>query len=287
MLRSMPYAVPARLLAAGALALSAVSAVPTGARAQADNRPVVVVFTFSNNSVGAGKADFDGMASGVQDLLITDLASNSKIRLVDRSRINEVLQEQNMVKNGQIDPTTAVRLGKILGAQYAITGGFMSLGNGQAVLTGRTIDIETTAIDPKTQKITGKTDDVLAMLSQLSSKISSDMSLAPKPGRRVGDAGDAGKSSSGSATQSGSSSTKSSASTEKTETFAKAVSPDVVKKTMSSKPDVATLKAYSAALDEMDRKNNAKAIELLKQVHNKYPDFEPAVRNLSKLGVTV
>ena len=77
------------------------------------------------------------------------------------------------------------------------------------------------------------------------------------------------------------------ASTEKTETFAKVVSPDVVKKTMSSKPDVATLKAYSAALDAMDKKNDAKAIELLKQVHNKYPDFEPAVRHLSKLGVTV
>jgi len=286
MLRSMPYAVPAKLVAAGALALSAVAAIPTGARAQADNRPVVVVFTFSNNSVGAGKADFDGMATGIQDLLITDLASNSKIRLVDRSRITEVLQEQNMVKNGQIDPTTAVRLGKILGAQYAITGGFMSLGNGQALLTGRTIDIETTAIDPKTQKIQGKTDDVLSMLSQLSAKVSSDMSLAPKPGRRVGDAGDAGKSSSGSATQSGTPGTKS-ASTEKTETFAKVVAPDVVKKTMSTKVDVATLKTYSTALDEMERKNNAKAIELLKQVHNKYPDFEPAVRNLSKLGVTV
>lgn len=286
MLRSMPYAVPVRLVAAGALALSAVSAVPTGARAQADNRPVVVVFTFNNNSIGAGRADFDGMASGVQDLLITDLASNNKIRLVDRSRISEVLQEQNMVKNGQIDPATAVRLGKILGAQYAITGGFMSLGNGQAVLTGRTIDIETTAIDPKTQKITGKTDDVLAMLSQLSEKVTSDMSFAPKPGRRVGDAGSAGKSS-GSATQSGSATTKSSASTEKTETFAKVVSPDVVKKTMSTKVDVATLKTYSAALDQMEQKNNAKAIELLKQVHNKYPSFEPAVRNLSKLGVTV
>src|SRR5215210_6522201 len=108
----------ARWFAAGALA------VPALASAQAaDARPVVVVFTFTNSSIGPAKADFDGIATGIQDLLITDLASNSKIRLVDRSRISEILQEQNMVRGGQIDPQTAVKVGKIFGAQYAITGG--------------------------------------------------------------------------------------------------------------------------------------------------------------------
>ena len=121
--------------------------------AQADKRPVVVVFTFTNSSIGPGEADFDGIATGVQDLLITDLASNSKIRLVDRRAFSEILPEQNMVRGGQIDPQTAVRVGKILGAQYAITGGFMADGKGNVVLTGRTIDIETTQIE-NPQKIT-------------------------------------------------------------------------------------------------------------------------------------
>lgn len=81
MLRSLLY--PTRVLAA-----AATFALPVVTQAQADNRPIVVVFTFGNNSVGAGRADFDGMATGVQDLLITDLASSSKIRLVDRIKIN-------------------------------------------------------------------------------------------------------------------------------------------------------------------------------------------------------
>src|SRR5262245_54517601 len=79
--------------AARMLALAAAFALPTVGLAQ-DNRPVVVVFRFDNNSIGAGRADFDGVQTGLQDLLITDLASNTKIRLVDRAHINEVLAEQ-------------------------------------------------------------------------------------------------------------------------------------------------------------------------------------------------
>src|SRR5690349_4817742 len=124
MLRSIAF--PTRLLAATLLASAPVLG------AQADTRPVVVVFTFTNSSIGA-KSDYDGLATGIQDLLITDLASSAKIRLIDRSRIADLLQEQNLIKNGQVDQTTAVRLGKILGAQYAITGGFIADKAGSAV----------------------------------------------------------------------------------------------------------------------------------------------------------
>jgi len=247
--------------------------VPSLAAAQADTRPVVVVFTFTNSSIGPAKAEFDGIATGIQDLLITDLASSSKIRLVDRSRIGEILQEQNMVRGGQIDPQTAVKVGKILGAQYAITGGFMADKSGAAVLTGRTIDIETTQI-ANPQKITGKADDVLGLIGQLSSKLGTDMSLAPK-GSRPGGAGKSGPAQSGGPT--------SSSTTAQAETYAKVLPAAVVEKTMKTKLDAATMKLYSKALDEIDAHNKDKAIDLLKQVKSKSPDFEPAQRNLDRL----
>ena len=259
--------------AAGWCAAAAL-AIPAVATAQADSRPVVVVFTFTNSSIGPAKADFDGIATGIQDLLITDLASSAKIRLVDRSRISEILAEQNMVRGGQVDAQTAVRLGKILGAQYAITGGFIADKSGNAVMTGRTIDIETTQI-ANPQKITGKADDVLAMIAQLSSKIGADVSVTPKS-RRTGDAGDAKSA----PAQSGSSTSQKSA---EAETYAKVLPAPVVEKTMKTKLDAATMKLYSKALDEIDAKNKAKATELLRQVRAKAPDFEPAQRNLDKL----
>jgi TolB-like protein len=258
------------------LAVAATFAVPGVVLAQADNRPVVVVFRFDNNSIGAGKADFDGMATGVQDLLITDLASNAKIRLVDRAHLNEVMSEQNLSRTGAVDPTTAVRLGKLLGAQYAITGGFMSDGKGSAVLTGRSIDIETSQI-ANPQKIQGKTDNVLGLIADLSSKVSSNMNLAPKPGaaRRGETGGEAqkGAAQSGAATKTA---------TAPAETFAKAPSNPAALHAV--KLDVATMKIYSAALDEMDKKNTAQAKKLFKQVLDKFPGFEPAQRNYDKLA---
>jgi TolB-like protein len=268
MIRSLSFAT--RLLTA-----AAVLALPALAAAQ-DTRPVVVVYTFTNSSIGAGASDFNGIATGVQDLLITDLASNAKIRLVDRSRIADVLQEQNMVKANQIDPQTAVRLGKIMGAQYAIIGGFLSDGRGKAVLTGRTIDIETTQIG-NPQKIEGKADDVLGMIGELSSKLASNMTLTAKPGRRVGDASGA----MGGAAQSGKpAGAAAQATASNVEQFAKPVSA----KAMKVKLDGATLKLYSNALDEIDRKNTAKAKQLLQQVLAKYQDFEPARNQLDKIS---
>lgn len=273
-----------------ALAVAAGLARPTVAVAQADNRPVVVVFRFDNNSIGSGRADFDGMATGVQDLLITDLASNSKIRLVDRAHLNEVLTEQNLTKGGQVDPATAVRVGKILGAQYAITGGFMSDGKGSAVITGRTIDIETTQI-ANPQKINGKTDDVLGLITQLSTRVSSNLDLAPKPGDRRGDAGSPPAHSAPSTpapthtalAQTGKSASSSTAkpTSAQVELYRK---PLAKPQAMKTKLDVATLKTYSNACDEMDRKNTAKARQLFQEVVNKYPDFEPALNNLKALS---
>jgi len=266
------------------LAATALFAAPVVASAQ-DNRPVIVVFAFSNSSMGAGKAEFDGVGTAVQDLLITDLASNSKFRVVDRNSIDAVLKEQGMVKGGQVDAATAVRLGKIMGAQYAVTGGFLSDGHGTAVLTGRTIDMETTQI-ANPQKITGKSENVLGIITELSEKLAS-MKLESKPGavRKVGDAGDAAKSDAGksdapkgSATQSGSPA-GTPAATHAAVQYAKSVPPAGMK----AKLDIATMKVYSNALDEMDRKNNSKAAQLFQQVVEKFPDFQPAKDNLKKV----
>src|SRR6185503_5328694 len=107
------------------------------------------------------------------DLLITDLASNGKIRIVDRTHLNEILAEQKLSTTGQVTQETAVRIGKILGAQYAITGGFMTDPKGGARLTARTIIIETTQII-QPQSASGKADEPLALIADLSAKVTSN-----------------------------------------------------------------------------------------------------------------
>jgi TolB-like protein len=252
------------------LTATAIVAVPSIARAQADTRPVVAVLSFDNNSIGAGRQDYDGIGKGIQETLIADMAANGKIRLVDRERVQHVLDEQNLTKTGRVDPTTAVRVGKILGAQYAIYGGFMSDGRGNMVLTAHSTDMETSALG-NAMKVERKTDDVLGLISEMTTKLNADIKLDAKPGRRLGDASGAA-----SPTQSGAPAEKQAP---KVETFAKPVSAKVMK----AKLDIATMKIYSNALDEMDRRNTAKAAALFKQVLAKFPDFEPAQKNLDKL----
>jgi TolB-like protein len=254
------------------------SALPSALHAQTDTRPVVVVFEFNNNSIGKDRLDYDGVQKGVQDLLITDLAGNSQYRLVDRSHLNQVLQEQNLVKGGSIDPATAVRVGKILGAQYAVTGGFMSDGKGGAVMTCYTIDMESTQ-DQNPQKIYGKTDDVLGLIEKMSTAINTQMKLTAKAPSRMGDASGVTHQSSG-ASSSAASAVQSGAPTDTVQLYARPLA--VFPKT---RLDVPTAKLYTRALDAMDDKDNAKAIDLFKQVLAKAPDFTPATQKLEQLGV--
>jgi len=261
-------------LAAAALAL------PMVAGAQ-DNRPVVVVFTFQNGALGPAHAEFDNISTAVQDLLITDMASNAKVRLVDRANIAAIQAEQNMVKGGMIDPQTAIRVGKLMGAQYAVTGGWVSDKNGSAVLTGRTIDIETSQIG-NAQKIEGKADNVLSMISELSSKLNGGLNLAPKPGAPARKGGDEGTTKG--ASQSGAPSTGGSKASAPAKSSLIEFKQPMSEQSRNRKLDPATLKLYSSALDEIDKKNNAKAKDLLQQVLKRVDGWEPAERQLKKIS---
>jgi TolB-like protein len=260
------------------------------------NKPVIAVLTFDNVSIGKDRADYDGLGKGIADLLITDMASNTKVRLVDRDRIQTVLQEHNLIKANSIDPQTAVRVGKIVGAQYVIVGSFMNA-NGQMVLTGRTIDVETTEI-ANPQKVQAKGDDVLGLIAQLSSKLNNDIKLDAKPVRRTGDAGAAAPGASANVPPAatpvtgaqqgnaappkmvGPKSAAAPAPPPKVETFAKELPPQA----RAVKLDLAMARVYSSALDEMDKKNPTKAAALFRQVIAKYPTFTPAKDNLEKVS---
>ena len=234
------------------LALAGAVAAPSVAAAQGAAKPVVAVFNFDNNSIGKDAADYNGIGKGVADFLITDLAANPNVTVVDRDRIQQVLQEQNLVRQGAIDPQTAVRVGKLVGAQYAILGGFMSDGRGNMVLTGRSVNMETGVVT-NPQRVQAKTDDVLGLIAKLSDKVAHDMKLPAithgsgmgmnTPGGKMDDVG-----------------------------------------TTHVKMDLRTAMLYSKALDAQDNGDTAKATELYRQVLDKFPNYTPAKTRLAKLS---
>lgn len=232
------------------LAITAGLALPSLATAQA--KPVVAVLYFDNNSIGPDRRNYEGLGKGIADLLINDMAANPNVRVVERDRVQSVLQEQAMGRTGQVDPQTAVRVGKILGAQYMITGGFMNV-NGTMVLTARVIDVETSAIlDPV--KLQTKDQDVLAFVGQLSTKLNQELKLPPL---RVGEGQPApGPTGEGAAE---------------------------ARPATGEKLDWKTALLYSKALEEQDRGNRAKAVDYYREVLARFPDFGPAKKNLDRV----
>jgi TolB-like protein len=238
------------------------------------NAPVVAVLYFDNNSFGKDRADYDGLGKGIADLLINDMASNATMRVVERDRIQAVLYEQDLVKSKSIDPQTAVKLGRILGAQYMITGGFMSDGKGGLVLTSRVISVETSAITNPV-KLQAKTDDVLGLVAQLSAKLNSELKLPPLP-RQTGDASPA--KSHGEATKSSGAPV-----TTPVQPGTRVAERPATTAAKPTKLDVKTALIYSKALDEQDSGNATKAAELYRAVLQRFPDFGPARANLAKV----
>jgi hypothetical protein len=254
--------------------LSALALVAPAAVAHAQGKPVVAVLYFDNNSIGKDARDFDGVGKGIADLLTNDMLNNTNVRVVERERVQALVVEHGLTKGGSIDPTTAVRLGKIIGAQYMIYGGFLSDGKGTYVITSKAVNVETSAISNGI-KITSKGEDVLGLINDLSTKLNAEMKL---PALRVGDAG-APKTAPGKevseAAKSG---------TTPANTVAKTTPKPSATVAQSKKMDIRTAMLYSKALEEEDAGNKTKAVELYKQVVSKFPDFAPAQKKITNLG---
>jgi len=265
----------------GAMALASVAmCAPAMVAAQA--KPVVAVLYFDNNSIGKDAADYAGVGKGMAELMTNDLLANQNLTVVERERVQALMVEQNLTRQGSIDPQTAIRLGKIIGAQYMIYGSFMSDGKGQVVLTGKTVNVETSVISNPV-RINTRGDDVLGMIAQFTAKMTSEMKI---PALRVGQAGGPATSPPGQPAASPAAPAQHAEHTPAQPAAAKPASakPTQVAAAKARKMDMKTAMLYSKALEEEDAGNKSKAVELYRQVDVKFPDYAPVQKKIKSLS---
>lgn len=65
------------------------------------------------------KGDVGSMAI---DQMISLLVNSDRFQVIERERLDEILKEQNLGKEGIVDQATAAKIGKILGAELIFTG---------------------------------------------------------------------------------------------------------------------------------------------------------------------
>lgn len=140
----------------------------------------IAILDFDNNAID----DADKLANlgkGFADILITDLTALTKLKVLERERIQfivEEIQRNEATVAGQpaVDPNFAVQVGKLLGAQSVLFGSYMKLGK-KLRLDVRLVKTETSEII-KTNFIEGSPDDIFDLSKKLAIKISEDLEVA-------------------------------------------------------------------------------------------------------------
>jgi len=211
-------------------------------------KPTVAIMYFNNNVITKDARDYDGLSKGLPDFLITEMSANSAIRVVERDQVQKLIDEQKLVGAGQVDRESAVKVGKLLGAQHMIFGGFMADPKGNFRIDARAVNVETGAIE-FTDRVQDRSDNVLVLIGQLASRLNTGLKLPT----RTGDAG-----ASAGAQQAG--------------------APAPTKLPMRA----AVL--YGKALDMADKGDKARAVELFGAVLKEFPDYMPARTGMSKVS---
>ena len=85
--------------------------------AEGPEKPVVTVSRFTNST---GKPLEVGI--GLADKLNLALDKTQRFTIVERLRLEDIMQEQHLELSGLVDPATAKQVGKLLGVDYLVVG---------------------------------------------------------------------------------------------------------------------------------------------------------------------
>jgi len=91
----------------------------------ADNRPRVAIIEFPVNDANLWsgfKPHKREISAALVDLFTTALVEKGTLRVFERERMAAIMKEQNLGLSGNITPDTAVKIGKLIGVQYLLTG---------------------------------------------------------------------------------------------------------------------------------------------------------------------
>jgi TolB-like protein len=136
------------------------------------NAKRLAIIYFDNTG---GEANMDKLKKGLADMLITDLSNVGMLYIVERDKLESILKEQKLSNSKEFDPNTAAKVGKLVGAQMILTGGYFELG-GSMRIDARFIDVETGKI-LKSDGVDGATSSFFKIQKQLSWKIINNLDI--------------------------------------------------------------------------------------------------------------
>lgn len=145
----------------------------------------IAIVDFDNYSTGKYQEELGFLTKGLSDAFETDFRALNGLKVVERDKIDYVLREIMMTKEGLVDEATAVQAGKLIGAQIMVFGSVMQLDGKNARMQVKAVKVETGEILATAQR-EGK-PDYFAMgkdlVTDLAGKL--DVMIAPECRTRI------------------------------------------------------------------------------------------------------
>jgi TolB-like protein len=133
----------------------------------------------NGGSYGQDKENFDALQKGIAGMLISELAQNPAARVVEREDIQKLLDEQNLGGSGRVDPQTAAKIGKLVGARYVVLGTFIDF-YGDFRVDARLVNVETSEII-KAEKDQMQRDHLYDIIRSIAAQLMKDANLPALP----------------------------------------------------------------------------------------------------------
>jgi len=111
-----------------------------------ENVKTIAIMPFDNYSVGDYQEKLGQLNKALSDFFTFDFAQISDFSVVDRDKLDWLMQEHELAKTGVVDQSTAVRAGKMLSARYMVFGSITQLDRNQARMIVRVVNVETSEI---------------------------------------------------------------------------------------------------------------------------------------------
>lgn len=152
-----------------------------GTRPPAPNTVAVLPWTY----LGADST-LKPLERGLAHLLVTDLAKVSRLTLLERDRVQALVDELALAAVGRVDSSTAARSGRLLGAAAVIQGAFRETGSGNLRLDASVVSAENATI-----RASGSASDQLSRLFAMEKSVVFDLldrwgiSLTPAERRAI------------------------------------------------------------------------------------------------------
>ena len=141
----------------------------------AEDIKTVAILDFSNNSL-IDKEKNASLSQGLAEIMITELSKVQSLKLVERQKINSLIQEMQLSQSGMISADTGVQVGKLLGAHFLVFGSYIISFNNKIRVDIRIVYVET-GVTVKAEEVTDKVSNLFEIIKKLNEKITKDLAV--------------------------------------------------------------------------------------------------------------